>query len=324
MNPVQHRGARRRTGRCAKLSAMADGLVLDSPDLRARRARDGSTRRSCRSRHARSDHSCQSVGYEEWERSGFVRREMARHGVALILGVGDNHGGVRGRGRQPRTHLWSVRRREPGPVEPHRHRGHRLGAQVELTPAGALALFGNVADLNDAVVPLDEALGTRRTQLLERLGDGIVLGRPVRCHRRGPRHGRSAPAGRRGGVAPSPAGVLERPGPRRTADGRDGPEPTARHRPLPPPAGGTAQGYARLLRFEHASSLLTDQPARRSLAPVAGEAGYYDQSHLNREFASLAGMTPAAFIAGSERVPEVRFVQDEPVDGPSEWTHEQR
>ena len=47
-------------------------------------------------------------------------------------------------------------------------RGHQLGAQVELTPAGALALFGDVADLNDAVIPLDEALGTRGTELLER------------------------------------------------------------------------------------------------------------------------------------------------------------
>ncbi|MGA2473762.1 MAG: hypothetical protein ABSG39_09740 [Acidimicrobiales bacterium] len=38
--------------------------------------------------------------------------------------------------------------------------GHQLGVQVELTPAGALALFGTVENLNDAVVPLDEALGS--------------------------------------------------------------------------------------------------------------------------------------------------------------------
>ncbi len=41
------------------------------------------------------------------------------------------------------------------------------------------------------------------------------------------------------------------------------------------------------------------------------EAGYYDQSHLTRDFVALAGMTPGAYAAEAELVPEVRFVQDD-------------
>lgn len=72
--------------------------------------------------------------------------------------------------------------------------------------------------------------------------------------------------------------------------------------------GVSPKAYARLLRFEHASALLSEQPPTRTLADVAMEAGYYDQSHLTRDFVALAGMTPGAVAAGA--APEVRFVQE--------------
>ena len=74
--------------------------------------------------------------------------------------------------------------------------------------------------------------------------------------------------------------------------------------------GLSPKAYARLLRFEHASSLLGEPPAGRTLAEVATEAGYYDQSHLSRDFVALAGMTPGAVAADAGLAPEVRFVQD--------------
>ena len=74
--------------------------------------------------------------------------------------------------------------------------------------------------------------------------------------------------------------------------------------------GISPKAYARLQRFGHASALLMDQRAGRTLADVAMEAGYYDQSHLTRDFTTLAGMTPGAYAADAELVPEVRFVQD--------------
>ncbi len=74
--------------------------------------------------------------------------------------------------------------------------------------------------------------------------------------------------------------------------------------------GISPKAFARLLRFEHAGSLLTALPPGKTLADVAIEAGYYDQSHLTRDFAALAGMTPGAYAADRALVPEVRFVQD--------------
>ncbi len=85
------------------------------------------------------------VGYEEWPGSGFVRRELARRGVALILGFGDPidvyANGDDGQASKPRSLGAFVVGNQSGwsltGIE-----GHQLGVQVELTPAGALALFG--------------------------------------------------------------------------------------------------------------------------------------------------------------------------------------
>jgi len=58
--------------------------------------------------------------------------------------------------------------------------------------------------------------------------------------------------------------------------------------------GESPQRYIRRLRVERAQALLRQgvSPAR-----VAGEAGFYDQSHLSRHFKSLCGMTPGQYSA---------------------------
>lgn len=53
--------------------------------------------------------------------------------------------------------------------------------------------------------------------------------------------------------------------------------------------------YARIVRFRRALALLDLEPA--SLATVALDAGYYDQSHMTTEFRELAGLTPREFVA---------------------------
>lgn len=50
---------------------------------------------------------------------------------------------------------------------------------------------------------------------------------------------------------------------------------------------------ARVLRFERATRAIS---GGRALADAAVVAGYADQSHLTREFAQLAGITPAAWV----------------------------
>lgn len=51
---------------------------------------------------------------------------------------------------------------------------------------------------------------------------------------------------------------------------------------------------ARQLRFRVAASRLRTQPDR-SLAEIAGAAGYFDQAHFSREFREFAGITPGDF-----------------------------
>jgi AraC-like DNA-binding protein len=188
--------------------------------------------------------------------------------------------------------------------------GHQLGVQVELTAAGALALLGDVSACNDTVVPLDDALGADGRRLLEQLAD--------------------APSWEdRLAVLDASFGELTRPDlspeviwlRRQLEDskGRARVEPlmdeTGRSRRFVTEAFGRQLGvppktYARLLRFQHATSLLMGPAGGRSLADVATEAGYYDQSHLTREFATLAGMTPGTYAANADVEPDVRFVQD--------------
>jgi AraC-like DNA-binding protein len=291
---------------------MADGLVL------TRRVSERGVHETAQ-RAGRGPGSAVArayVGYEEWPSPAFYRREVARHGVALILGFGDPldlydesvaAGAARSLGafvvgNQLGSSLTGVG-------------GHQHGVQVELTPAGALALLGDVQAYNDAVVPLDEALGTGAVHLLERLAetpswaerldllddafddmDGVVALSPeVAWLRR-----QLAESGGRARVEP----LMDETGWSRR-------HVTERFRRQ---LGVSPKSYARLLRFEQASWLLAEQVRGRSVADVATEAGYYDQSHLTRDFVALAGVTPGTFLAKAELDPEVRFVQD---DGPA-------
>lgn len=285
---------------------MADGLVL-SRRVSERGVHDWA-QRAVDPRSA--DSVREYVGYEEWTGDGFLRREVARCGVALILAFGDEldvHDGEVGP---------APRRLQAFVVGNQSHpsvtgvAGHQLGVQVELTAAGALALLGDVETYNDSVVPLDEALGPDGTELVDQLAAATtweerldVLDASFADH--------DVPA-----LAPEVLWL------RRQLIGSQG---RARVEPLMDETGWSRRhvterfrhqlgiapkAYARLLRFQHATALLTEQQAVRSLAEVATEAGYYDQSHFTRDFAALAGITPRAYAADAEQVPEVRFVQD--------------
>jgi AraC-like DNA-binding protein len=189
-------------------------------------------------------------------------------------------------------------------------RGHQLGVQVELTPAGALALLGDVESYNDRVVPIEEALGHRGARLVDRLA-----GAPCWAARLDVLDASFAtpdvPT-----LAPEVAWL------RQQLIGSRG---QARVEPLMDETGWsrrhvtehfrrqlgiTPKAYARLLRFQQATALLMQPKTNGSLADVAMSAGYYDQSHLTRDFAALAGMTPGAYAADATEIPEVRFLQD--------------
>jgi AraC-like DNA-binding protein len=267
------------------------------------------------------------VGYEEWDGVGFLRREMARHGVALVLGFGDGLDVYEGE-------VGSPRRRLDGFVVGNQMRssmtgvaGHQLGVQVELSPRGAAALFGDVSELNDAVLTVEEAFGAAGDRLLERVADTSSWAERLRLldHEFG-RLASSSVTGADDGALSSDVGWLRRQlaashGALRVEPLMDETGWSRRHvterfrRQL----GVSPKSYARLLRFEHARALLSELPSapERSVADVAIAAGYYDQSHLTRDFTALAGTTPGAFVAALDLVPEVRFVQDHEPDPPS-------
>jgi AraC-like DNA-binding protein len=255
------------------------------------------------------------TGYEEWAGRGFLRREVARCGVALILGFGDTievldgEEGTKARrlgsfvvGNQCRSSVTGVR-------------GHQLGVQVELSASGALALLGKVEAYSDAVVPLDEALGADGERLLDRLAaaptwearldllDDWFAGRDV------PPLSPEVVWLRRQLVASKGNARVE---PLMDQTGWSRRHLTERFRRQ---FGLTPKTYARLLRFEYANALLMERRAGWSLADVAMEAGYYDQSHLTRDFTALAGATPGARAVNVEFGPEVRFLQAGAGDG---------
>lgn len=60
--------------------------------------------------------------------------------------------------------------------------------------------------------------------------------------------------------------------------------------------------YLRVLRFQRVLPVLRSDPAM-SLAALAADLGYSDQSHFNREFMAFSGVTPLTYRArmGSER-----------------------
>jgi AraC-like DNA-binding protein len=60
--------------------------------------------------------------------------------------------------------------------------------------------------------------------------------------------------------------------------------------------GLTPKAYARVVRFTAAAARLTDDPSV-PLADVSSDGGYFDQSHMIREFLAFAGRTPDQFRA---------------------------
>ena len=60
--------------------------------------------------------------------------------------------------------------------------------------------------------------------------------------------------------------------------------------------GLTPKAYARVVRFMAAAARLTEDPLV-PLADVSSDGGYFDQSHMIREFLAFAGRTPDQFRA---------------------------
>lgn len=179
------------------------------------------------------------------------------------------------------------------------HDGNQEGVAVELTPLGSRALLGVPASaLWDQSLELTDVIGPAGAELWERLQHttdwvdrfatcDAVLSRQVRLD------AETAPELRfcwealvdSGGRASVQELASEtgwsRQHLRRKFDGEFGLNPKL---------------AARVVRFDRARNMLQSMPSFVSIAQVAAVCGYYDHSHLDREFAELAGCTPTELL----------------------------
>lgn len=189
------------------------------------------------------------------------------------------------------------------------HSGDMHGIQLDLTPDGARSLLGMPAgELKSVVVPLDRLLGVDAGVLIERLSETASW--PARFAVLDEVLTRRA-----GRLAEAPAELRHA---WRCLAGRDG---TLRISDLASEVGWSRRHLserftaeygiapkemARVMRFERSRRLL-QRSDRPSLATVAAACGYYDQAHLARDWNSLIGCPPSAWLAAGELL----FVQDD-------------
>jgi AraC-like DNA-binding protein len=260
------------------------------------------------------------VGYEERADRPIVRRELARCGVALMLAFGDDLG-VRDGIEGPSRPLGAFVVGSQSHASLTEVGGHQHGVQVELSDTGAAALFGQVRDLTDAAVPIDEILGRWGARLVEQLGDA-----PTWAERFAVLDAAFAAAVSvegQGAVAISPeVSWLRRQLVLTAGQARVEPlmDETGWSRRVVTERFGAQLGvspkvYARILRFQHAVGLLHGVGNGRTLADVAAECGYYDQSHLTRDCVAFAGCSPGVLRAESTGEPAVRFLQADEMVG---------
>ncbi len=194
------------------------------------------------------------------------------------------------------------------------HDGELEGVQLDLTPRGARALFGVPAgELGGAVVSLDEVIGRRADELIERAlaADGWptrfaevadVLGRGIGAAGAGAADAAPGPLEQAWRIIVASGGsarvgaVADAVGwSRRQLDARFGRE-----------YGVTPKQLARIVRFDRSHRLLRGDPTMR-LAALAATCGYYDQAHMARDWNQLAGCAPSRWLADED----LPFIQDE-------------
>jgi len=191
------------------------------------------------------------------------------------------------------------------------HDGREHGVQLDLTPAGARAVLGLPAgELGASVVGLDVLLGPSATEVAERLAacsawdarfgvlDDVLLRLLDRLPPASPELERAWTVLVASGGAVRVDDLAREVGwSRRHLGSRFLRE-----------YGITPKEAARVVRFERSRWMIAG-PGRPRLGDVAADCGFYDQAHLCREWAALAGCSPSAWLAGEE-FPSVQEPQE--------------
>jgi AraC-like DNA-binding protein len=250
-------------------------------------------------------------GYHHVSAGPGRQREPLSTGVVLIFGLGPELGIVDRRAPEhPAARFGSFVAGLDDGCTVIEHSGELRGVQVDLSPLAAATIFGEpMHTLAREAFALEDLLGAEARLLEERLAgidDWVERFAVVETFLAGRlADGRRPPAD----VDWAWRRLVASRGTTRIADlaaelGCSRKHLAVRFREhvgLPPKL------VARMLRFRHAIDEI-GRPAA-SLAGVAATCGYYDQSHLDREFREFAGASPTVYLA--ERV---TFVQDAGLD----------
>ncbi|WP_063758470.1 AraC family transcriptional regulator [Kibdelosporangium aridum] len=230
----------------------------------------------------------QYVGYRENSLVPVRRREVPTGDVALIMSFGPRidvvGGGAYGSFAAAVSDTWSDTE----------YIGEQYGLEVMITPLGASRLLGVPLDvLNGVVVDLEDLIGAKAKRLIEHLAE--LPDWPSRFAVMDAVLPRWLDEGR----PPSPMveyawqRIAETQG--RVSIGTLVDELGCSRRYLLTQfrshIGVPPKSLARVLRCRHAMRLL--RSGGRSIGDIAHECGYFDQSHLNRDFKLITGIVPA-------------------------------
>ncbi len=194
--------------------------------------------------------------------------------------------------------------------------GQITGA-IHLRPQGRVALVGvrlhpwalhaflgvGAAELRDGIVPLGSVVGAALHRQLDQLAtDGVPMAFADRVTQVLARHASSRPA-------PSAAAIsvyralrhASRHGSRATVRGVAkslGRSERQLQRVFEESVGLSPKLYLRMIRVQRALRFAEREPVR-SWGEVSARCGFYDQSHLTREFLQFAGCAPSMFDEGA-------------------------
>jgi AraC-like DNA-binding protein len=248
------------------------------------------------------------VDYAERVDGEVCRREAAPAGVPLILSWSGTVI-VPGAGGYTRGFVAGPTDRWTDTV----CRGDAAGVQVDLTWTAARAALGlPLIELRHTTVAVEDVWGASGRRLVEQLAEELT------------------PAGRRGlvevflrrraetsvpALVTSAATILDRQAGRISVAGLAAELGCGRqylHRQVSRHLGLAPHTLARLVRFRSTLTALRSSQHSTGWAGLAADHGYYDQSHLYREFRELAGMTPGQARAAWRLAPvKATSVHDE-------------
>jgi len=198
-----------------------------------------------------------------------------------------------------------------------RHNGSQHGIQLDVTPAGARALFGMPAgalvsaavDLADTWSPSLAAELYERAALAPTWAQRFAVLDEVFLTRLA--SNLPAPSAARVAATDAWRLIAASGGAARVSDVAGELGWSRRHltQEFTAEYGLPPKTMAGILRFERSVAMLK-RPDRPSLGDIAAACGYADQAHMNRDWQRIVGRSPTAWLAG-EQLP---FVQDD--DGP--------